>query len=155
MDPRWLRQLRKYVLFRELSDEELELLARAAKEESYEADEIIFNYGEKGGTLYLINTGMVEITIPIMRFDSREERVSVLKEGDCFGELSFFDGKEHSARASALKHLELLVIRKEDYDRIIKENLEVGFEVQGKILAKIVNIVRDMNTRYSHKPFLE
>lgn len=155
MDPRWLRQLRKYVLFRELSDDELTVLGQAAKEESYEADEVIFNYGEKGGTLYLINTGMVEITIPIMRFDSKEERVSVLKEGDCFGELSFFDGKEHSARATALRHAEILAIRKEDYDRIIKENPEVGLEVQSKVLAKIINIVREMNTRYSYKPFLE
>ena len=139
----------------ELSDDELSLIGKAAKEETFKADEVIFDLNEKGGALYLVNTGMVEITIPLKRFDSRDERVSVLKEGDCFGELSFFDGKEHSARASALKHLDLLVIRKEDYDRIIKENLEVGFEVQGKILAKIINIVRDMNTRYSHKPFLE
>ncbi len=114
MDPKVLRQLRKYVLFREFSDEELRIISKAAKEESFEAEEIIFNYGEEGGTLYLIAEGMVEITIPIMRFDSREERVSVLKEGDCFGELSFFDGKEHSARASALKHLEMLIIRKQD-----------------------------------------
>lgn len=155
MDPKWLRQLRKYVLFRELSDEELRVLSKAAKEQTYEADEIIFNYGERGGTLYLVNKGLVEITIPIMRYDSKEERVSVLKEGDCFGELSLFDGKDHSARATALQHTELLVIHKDDYDRIIKENLDVGFEVQSKILSKIINIVRDMNTRYSYKPFLE
>ncbi len=155
MDPKLLRQLRKYVLFRELSDEELGVISKAVREETYEVDEVIFNYGEKGGKIYLISNGLVEITIPIMRFDSREERVSLLKEGDCFGELSLFDGKEHSARATALKPSNLLVISKEDYDRIIKENPEVGLEVQGKILSKIINIVREMNTRYSYKPFLE
>ena len=155
MDTKWLRQLRKYVLFRELSDDELGLIARAVREETYQAEELIFDYKQKGGTLYLINQGMVEITIPIMRFDSREERVSVLKEGDCFGELSFFDGKEHSARATALQDVSLLTISKQDYQRIIKENMELGLQVQSKILAKIINIVREMNTRYSYKPFLE
>ena len=155
MDTKWLRQLRKYVLFRELSDEELATLAKAVKEEEYGAEEVIFDYGEKGGTLYLVNEGMIGITIPLMRFDSKEERVSVLKEGDCFGELSLFDGKERSARATALKPSKLLAIYKKDYERIIKENLEVGFEVQKKILAKIINMLREMNTRYSYKPFLE
>ncbi|MBI5788682.1 MAG: cyclic nucleotide-binding domain-containing protein [Candidatus Schekmanbacteria bacterium] len=155
MASKWVDQLRNYVLFRELSDEELELIAKATKEESYQADEVLFNYGEKGGNLYLISEGMIEITIPIMRFDSKEERVSLLKEGDCFGELSFFDNKPHSARATAIKPVKVVVINNNDYERNIKENLEAGYEVQKKILAKIVNIVRDMNTRYSYKPFLE
>jgi len=138
-----------------MSDEELMVIAKIANKKKYRIGDAICNYGESGGTLYLIDKGSVQISIPIMRFDSKEESVSILREGDCFGELSFFDGKSHSAGATATEDTVLLEINHEDYDRIIKENLVVGFEMQKKIILKVINIVREMNTRYSYRPFIE
>jgi CRP-like cAMP-binding protein len=154
-DIKVIRRYRKMVLFQEMSDDELRVISKVAKKASYKAGDIIFGDGEKGGTLYLINKGVVKITLHIVRFDDREETVSFRKEGDCFGELSLFDEKDHSARATAVEDIELLEINHQDYERIIKENIEIGFEIQSKILQKIINIVREMNTRYSYRPFIE
>ena len=154
-DIKLIRSLRKIVLFREMSDDELMIIFKGAQKKTYEADGTIFDCGQAGGTLYLINSGSVKITLPIKRYDSREEAVSILREGDCFGELSFFDQNAHSAKAIATTDVELLEIDHDSYERIIKEDLELGFEMQKKIIQKVINLVREMNTRYSYRPFVE
>lgn len=154
-DIKLIRSLRKIVLFREMSDDELMIIFKGVRKKNYDSDAVIFDCGQKGGTLYLINSGSVKITLPIKRYDSREELVSVLKEGDSFGELSFFDQKEHSAKALASTDVELLEIDHDSYERIIKEDLELGYEMQKKIIQRVINLVREMNTKYSYRPFVE
>ncbi len=149
-----LSNFKKMILLREMRDDELEIIAKIAKKVNYLADDVIFSHGAEGGTLYLINKGSVEITLPITRRDSGEEVVAILNEGDCFGELSFFDEKVHTASVVALKDVELLKIEKKDYENVIKENLELGFQIQGKLVQKIINLVREMDARYSDRPFL-
>ncbi len=151
---RIIRGLRKISLFKEMSDDELKVITKVAKKKNFKAGDIICNYGEKGGTLYLINNGSVQITLPLKRFVSREKTVSVLREGDYFGELSFFDEEVHSAKATAIEDAELLEINHDAYSQIVKENLELGLEMQKKIILKVANLVRGMNVRYSYRPFM-
>jgi CRP-like cAMP-binding protein len=147
--------LKKYPLFQDLNQQELEKIASVIKTENYRKGDIVFDQGQKGGKLYLIKSGCVEVTLPICRFDSREEKIAAIKEGEYFGELSFFDGREHSARVTALEDLELLVLSREDYNAIISADLEQGAEIQRKIILTVVNLLREMNKRYSHRPFIE
>ncbi len=151
-DTETIKRLRKIGLFHEMSDDELQIISREEKVESYKAGDVIFNYNEKGGTLYLINKGTVEITLPTMRTDSSEEELSVLREGDSFGELSFCDKKAHSAKAVAVGNVELLEIDSKGFEKIIKENQKLGLELLTKIIQRVANIVRSMNNRYSCRP---
>lgn len=147
------RCLRKIRLFQEMSDKERRIIFKDERKENYKAGSVVFDHNEKGGTLYLIVSGSVKIIMPNVRSDNREEDVSVLAEGDSFGELSFFDESTHSARAVAIEDVELLEIDHESLNNIIKENLELGFEMQRKIVLRVVNILREMNTRYSFRSF--
>jgi CRP-like cAMP-binding protein len=147
--------LKKYPLFQELNQQELERIASVIKTEKYLKGDVVFDQGQKGGKLYLVKNGCVEVTLPICRFDSRDEKVATIKEGEYFGELSFFDSGEHSARVTALEDLELLVLSREDYNSIILADLDQGVEIQRKIILTVVNILREMNKRYSHRPFIE
>ncbi len=146
--------LKKNPLFRDLNDQELKRIASVIKTQSYSKGDVIFDQGEKGGKLYLIKNGCVEVTLPICRFDSRDETVATVKEGQYFGELSFFDGGVHSARVTALEDLELFVLSRESYNAIISADLEQGTEIQRKIILTVINLLREMNKRYSHRPFI-
>jgi CRP-like cAMP-binding protein len=150
-----LKLLKAYSLFRTLSEKELRQLAGLIKRERYQPGQPIFNWGERGGKLYLIKKGVVEISLPVDSPGYGAQKVSLLSDGCYFGELSFLDGNEHSARATAVEETELLVLDKQDYERFMQQNLRSGVIIQERITDGILNILRVMNKRYSRRPFLE
>lgn len=168
-----VKSLRKMKLFKGMTEEELKILAEITQTETYVADEEIFHpeitqtvtcttdkesdqHTRKGsGYLYFINKGSVEITLPIMVSDNRQEAIATLNEGDCFGELSFFDENGHSAYVISLSDVELFKIAHKDYEEAIKRDLELGFKIQKKLVQMIINLVREMDSRYSFRPFSE
>ena len=77
------------------------------------------------------------------------EKIAVLKKGNFLGELSFFDNKEHSAKATAREPTTLLMLTQEDFKRIIKQNPQRGIELQEQIILSLIRIIREINTRYA------
>ncbi len=146
--------IRKFPLFKELDDGELEKFADCFSERRYPAGAIICPQGTKGEELYLIKQGSVSIELPLHRYDSSYQSISALTEGMFFGELSFFDGKARSADVVASEDVWLFVLKKQDLDKIIKENLSDGCNIQRKIISSLVSIIRKMDETYSGSIFL-
>jgi CRP-like cAMP-binding protein len=147
-----MKLLKKHGLFEPISDHELREIARIAKEKKYNCNQIIFNVGEKGDSLYFIKRGTVEISIPI-EGTKQYKRVAVLHQGEFFGELSFLDGREHSARAKAIEDIELLVINNKDYQNHVIEDKRAEIEMEIKMVLKVIEALRNMNREYSLRPF--
>jgi CRP-like cAMP-binding protein len=150
-----MKLLKEHPLFCDVSEEELVQLAKLVKLKKYQPGQVVFNWGERGGNLYLIKQGRVEISLPLHTSHYGPQKVSILDAGSHFGELSFLDGKEHSARVTAITETELLVLSKRDYDKFIQQNLRRGVIIQNRIISSILDIVRLMNKRYSLRPFIE
>lgn len=144
------QSLKLFPLFGELSSDELERLGSKIKERKYSADEVIFRQGETGGELYMIKEGAVRISLFIDGFMNFNEKMSVLRPGGFFGELSFFDGKAHSATAAAMEDTTLLILNQRDFDELIRSNPVQGIEIQRKIILTLVNIVRKVNDLYAN-----
>jgi CRP-like cAMP-binding protein len=151
VNPDWFKN---FPLFQDLDVSELKKLATCFKERHYPAGAVICPKGEAGNELFLIQKGSVAIDLPLHRYDSGFQTISVLAEGAYFGELSFFDGKERSAAVIAREAVSLLVLKKEDYDRITKSNLKEGCKIQQKIISSLIRIIRNMNETYSSSMFL-
>lgn len=66
--------------------------------------------GESGDAVYFILSGRVKVTL--YGEEGREIVLSILNEGDMFGEMSIIDDKPRSANVEAIKDLECLVISK-------------------------------------------
>ncbi|MBI5555474.1 MAG: cyclic nucleotide-binding domain-containing protein [Elusimicrobia bacterium] len=146
--------LRKFSLFKELDDEQLQKFAAYVYEKRYQKGGIICSKGGRGDEIFLIKRGRVSIILPLYRYDSRDEVVSELEAGDFFGELSFFDGQERSAHVKASAETDLLILSRRDYDKIIKDNPRDGCKIQGKIIASLVGLIRDINQTYASASFL-
>lgn len=71
---------------------------------------LIFREGEPGDCAYLIDKGVVEISI--LR-NGQSAILAQLTEGDLFGEMSLIDDQVRSATARALEKTELVVIDRE------------------------------------------
>ena len=77
-------------------------------QQSFKANEIIFQQGYPGTHAYIIQSGSVEIYNA--QPDGTEEQIAVLKEGQMFGELAPLDDAVRSASARAMTDVELQIM---------------------------------------------
>lgn len=83
-------------VFQDLTSRELDQIKRILYLRSYQKDEVIFREGEPGLGMYIIEQGLVHITL-----ESGEQMLAELCDGDFFGELSLLDDGPRSATAIA------------------------------------------------------
>ena len=88
-------------LFADLTDSELTALVKDFMRREFKAGEAIFQQGDPGQVLYLIETGQVRIFVH--GSDGQETSVVFYGAGDVFGELAVIDGLPRSASAAAME----------------------------------------------------
>lgn len=118
-------RLRRVSLFTQLSPEELQRLAQAAREKSYPKNSVILFEDDPGDALYVVHTGQVKVVL--LSDDGREVILSILKEGDFFGEMSLIDDQPRSAHVIATEDTSLLVLRREDFRRCVEESPRIAW----------------------------
>jgi len=143
VDPKILREIH---FFSDLSDDELKAISRILHKKDYKVGETIFRENDEGQSLYIIRKGEVKVckTGP----DGELLTLTLLKDGDVFGEMSFLDGRPHSASVVAIVPTEVFVIEKGDFDKLIKAEPILVYKVMKNIVFNIHSIVRGMNARY-------
>jgi uncharacterized membrane protein len=129
-------------LFEALSESERDALARGLAERALDAGETVFQQGDAGGEMYLVEEGGVDITIGA---GQASVVVASLFAGEYFGELSLFDGLARSATATATRPTKLLCLARADLVHFIDANPEGAM----KILAEMSNRMRKTNALMS------
>ena len=104
-----LRQvLRRSRVFARLADSEIDaVLAHASVTRHTEGDQI-FAKGDPGNSMMAVLKGRVMISAPSP--DGRQVVLTVMREGEVFGEIALLDGNERTADATAMSDCELLVV---------------------------------------------
>ena len=115
-------------LFSDLSSEEVFQIAQIANEERYLMDEIIFNEGGMGDSMFIIISGSVSV------FNLQKE-ITTLGEGECFGEMALLDREPRSNSIKAVVDTTVLKIDEVGFYELAAGNIEI---IQGivKILSK-------------------
>lgn len=111
-------------LFELLSEDERRMLAEVGGTIDFPADQILFQTGEPGGTLYVVESGKVEIYLK----DHAGQKI-LLKTAECgdfFGEVSLFDGRPRTATAIAVDDCRLLALNREDLLETFRKNPETA-----------------------------
>jgi len=120
-------------LFAELSPEKKAALEACVRRRFFKRGEVIVHKGDPGGSLFIITEGQVKIVLPS---DSGEEALlTVLNEGDFFGELSLIDGQPRSATIVTTAPTETLVLHREDFLNFLRTSPEVGIDML-RVLAR-------------------
>ena len=140
------KSLREYMFFSDLSDDELSAVSKIVKRKDFKLGETVFKDSEDGNSLYLIKRGEVKAckTAP----DGELFTLTLMKDGDIFGEMSFLDGRPRSATIVAISDLETYVLEKGDFDTLVESNPRMVFKLLKNIIFIIHSIVRGMNSRY-------
>ena len=96
--------------------------------------------------MYIIKKGEVKAckTAP----DGELFTLTIMKDGEIFGEMSFLDGRPRSATVVAVSDLETYIIDKKDFETLVDGNPRIIYKLLRNIVFTIHSIVRGMNARY-------
>src|SRR3989338_6709619 len=97
--------------------QELRLLCQRCE---YRGSDLVFNEGDRGDALYLIESGHVMVSKKDHHDD--EEILGVLEPGEFFGEMALLDRSFRSARVTALEQTVLLVLPSEKLEQFLQHN---------------------------------
>src|SRR5687768_9632982 len=107
--------LRRVTIFAGLSDKDLDVLAGVTVERNFEKDALIVGAEDAGDSLFVIASGRVKVVL--YGESGREVILSVLKEGDFFGEMSLLDNQPRSANVRAIETCKALVLNRETFHK--------------------------------------
>lgn len=106
--------LKRIPFFQKLSVEQLKALANISIEEVFKQGSLIFREGDRGGSLYMVVTGRVEVGL--MNRERNTFTMLAQYEGNTeFGEMSLFDGQPRSADAIAKEDTVVLTLHREPF----------------------------------------
>jgi len=143
VDPKLLRDL---TFFSDLSDTELATVATVTNKQDFKLGDTVFKESEDGQSLYIVKKG--EVKACKIAPDGELFTLTIMKDGDIFGEMSFLDGRPRSATIVAVSDLETYVIDKFDFETLVDDNPRIIYKLLRNIVFTIHSIVRGMNVRY-------
>ena len=129
-------------LFCQLSPPDLQALHRVACERNYAAGKEIFKEGDEGDGVYVVRSGLVEISGLV---DQKVRLVfSQIGPGDVFGEMAVIDGKPRSACAMAKADTEVYFIPRGDMLALVERSPALSLV----LLREVSDRLRDFNQQY-------
>jgi len=135
--------------FSRVAREQLIALATQMSEQHYRPKNMIFQEGDPGDDLYLVETGIVRITM-----ESREGEQAILGEVhscETFGELGILDGAPRSATATAMIETTAFRLPGSAFRELIQT--DPGF--RQSVLVGLADEVRRANRNVGELHFLD
>lgn len=127
--------LHKIPLFSQLSPADLQRVVEVAREKSYPRNSVILFEDDPGDALYVVARGQVKVVL--IGDDGREVILSVLGEGEFFGEMSLLDDEPRSAHVIAMEDSDLLVLRREDFEGILATNPQIALALLREMTRRL------------------
>lgn len=127
--------LKNIPLFSELNNRDLEKITLVASKQKYHKDNLILIEEEVGSTMFVILSGRVKISR--ISDDGREVILSILSDGDFFGEMSLLDGHTRSANVTAIEDSVLLVIRREEFLQMLHDFPQIAINLLKELAQRI------------------
>ena len=130
-----IQDLQMIPLFSELNNDQLEDISRFAVKQMYKKDNMVLIEEEVGSTMFVIISGRVKISR--ISDEGREVILSILVDGDFFGEMSILDGQTRSANAVTLEDTELLIIRRENFLQMLHDYPQVAINLLKELAHRL------------------
>lgn len=130
------RTLRHVPLFSQLRDSDLEVLAPLLTQREYPKNRVIRFAHDPCDAFYVVLRGQVKVML--IAEDGREVVLSLVREGDFFGEMALLDDEPYAASVIAMDDTSLLVLRRDDFRRSIRELPEMSFGLLRALCARLL-----------------
>jgi CRP-like cAMP-binding protein len=148
--------LRKVPSFSKLRDTDLAILAPLFAEREYPRNRVIRFAHDPSDAFYIVVRGLVKVML--IAEDGREVVLSLVREGDFFGETALLDDEPYAASVIAMEDTRLLVLHRDEFRRTIKELPEMSFGLLRALCDRLLEadhkigglMLLDVNGRVAH-----
>jgi CRP-like cAMP-binding protein len=127
--------LKNIPLFADIRDEILEKIFDLVQKRVYKRNNIILMEEDAGDTLFILSKGSVKITR--LSDDGREVILSILGDGDFFGEMSIFDGESRSANVIALEDSEVFILKRGDFLDLLEKHPKIAIALLQEMAVRL------------------
>jgi CRP/FNR family cyclic AMP-dependent transcriptional regulator len=127
--------LQKVPLFSQLGPADLQRVLEVARERAYPKNSVILFEDDPGDALYVVRQGQVKVVL--IGEDGREVILSVLGEGDFFGEMALIDDEPRSAHVIAMNDSTLLVLRREDFQGLLMQTPAIALAMLRELTRRL------------------
>ena len=127
--------LKRVPLFSDLSEVEIARFAEVTREREYPKNSVILFEDDPGDALYIVSSGQVKVVL--IGEDGREVILSVLGDGDFFGEMALIDDEPRSAHVIAMKDSQLLVLRRDDFQLQLRDHAQIALKLLRELVQRL------------------
>jgi len=149
MTDRTPKLLKDLELFSELSERELQDVAALAQVQKLDTDTTVFHEGDPADSIFVVVNGRVKIVTTST--DGKEFILSVLGAGQIFGEMGLLEEAPRSASVSTITDVELLVIKHDDFDHLLKTSPGIS----RKLMAILSRRLRRANSKMESLAYMD
>lgn len=140
-----------FKVFEGLSSDELDEIISVCIEEEFNEDEVIIEEDSKGSDIYIILEGRVNVEIKTpssQSYEGSSKRLTTLRDGEIFGEISFLEGGRRSACAIALDKISALKIDGKKLYKLFDRDNHLGYLIMRNISSILSQRLCDINFRW-------
>jgi CRP-like cAMP-binding protein len=136
-------------LFAELNEGELQEVASHAQIKKTPTDTTIFYEGDPADAVFVVVNGRVKVVTTSS--DGKEFILTVLGAGQVFGEMGLLEAAPRSASVITITEVELLIIKREDFDRLIQNSPAIS----RKLMAILSRRLRRANSKMESLAYMD
>lgn len=129
--------LRDVAMFKQLSDQALAEVAAALKPRQLAAGQVLFNQGDPGDELVIVDEGKIAIFMPVQGAPDGGQAIRIFEPGELLGEMALIDRKPRSASARAEVPSRVLTLNGDDFREILSQSTEMAFSVMAGLNDRI------------------
>ena len=129
--------LKDIIMFSKLSDQDLAEIAGALKQRRLDEGEVIFNLGDPGDELIIVEQGVLSIYVPVESKEDDIQPIRLFQAGEMLGEMSLIDQKPRSASARAEEPSTILTLKESDFRRLLRQSPELAMAVMAGLSDRI------------------
>ena len=111
------------------------LFARFGRE--YQPGDVLFNEGESGDVMFVIQSGAVRITKEIA---GEQKLLAVLGPGEFVGEMAILNAKPRAATATVIELARCLVIEARMLESMVARNSEIAFRLIKRLAKRLDSV---------------
>lgn len=132
--------LRQCSLFAKLDEAALESAADACVTKRLHKGETLFHEGSPSQGFYIVQSGT--ICLSRLSQEGKEQVISIFKPFSCFAEATLSALENYPANASAVESSQVILVRKDRFREIIKENPDLALTMLSSMSIHLKHLVQ-------------
>jgi len=128
-------RLKNFEFFAGLPDDVINSLVDRVEKVTLKTDEVLFNKGDMGDALYVVESGRVKMVGTDK--DGQEVVFNQVGAGALIGEMAIIDQQPRSAGVVALTDTEMLKLGQDAFMRVMEEQPQLGMEISRNVIQRL------------------